>query len=81
MNKNQELLVKLGVSSVKLDAMTYAANNAGAFGAKLSGAGGGDCIIAISSTLYKVDMERAIEAAGGEIIQVETNAEGVRAER
>ncbi len=47
MNKNHELLVKLGVSTKKLDDLVMKLGKAGAFGAKLSGAGGGDCVIAI----------------------------------
>jgi len=49
MNKNQKLLSELGVSIKKLDNMINAALDAGAFGAKISGAGGGDCMIAIAS--------------------------------
>ncbi len=47
MNQNQELLRQLGVSTPKLDQMIKAALAAGAYGAKLSGAGGGDCMIAL----------------------------------
>ncbi len=42
MDFNQEYLRDLGVSSEKLEALIAAAKNAGALGAKLSGAGGGD---------------------------------------
>lgn len=47
MDQNQMLLSELGVSTEKLDAMISASKKAGAFGAKLSGAGGGDCMIAL----------------------------------
>ena len=46
MNKNQKLLSTLNVSSVELDNLIKATREAGAYGAKLSGAGGGDCMIA-----------------------------------
>jgi len=81
MNLNQELLRSLGVSSKELENLISAALNAGAYGAKLSGAGGGDCMIAIASEETKRDMEEAIANAGGIIIPVETNAEGVRIEK
>ena len=52
MNENQQLLAELGVSSVELDTLNQAAVKAGALGAKLSGAGGGDCMIAVSQQSY-----------------------------
>jgi mevalonate kinase len=80
MNINQGLLESLGVSSSKLSAMIYAARDAGAYGVKLSGAGGGDCIIALAPTGKKKYVEKAIGAVGGKAIHVRTNAEGVRLE-
>ena len=47
MSQNHELLVRLGVSTKKLDDLVMRLGKAGALGAKLSGAGGGDCVIAI----------------------------------
>lgn len=80
MNKNQAYLSELGVSIDKLDNMINAAIGAGAYGAKLSGAGGGDCIIALHSVWGKSSIESAIKKAGGEVIDIKTNAEGVRIE-
>ncbi len=80
MNINQGLLSALGVSSDKLETMIYAARNAGAYGAKLSGAGGGDCMIALAPPSKISAVKKAIEKAGGQILEVETNAEGVRIE-
>lgn len=80
MNENQALLSKLEVSTEKLDAMIMGARGAGAFGAKISGAGGGDCMIALHDAQGKPAIENAIEKAGGEVIDVSTNAEGVRVE-
>ncbi|MCX6730752.1 MAG: mevalonate kinase [Candidatus Roizmanbacteria bacterium] len=77
MTKNHQLLQKLGVSIPKLDEMVIAANNAGAWGAKLSGAGGGDCMIALVAEEKRDDVTRAIEKVGGEIIHVGLNAKGV----
>ncbi len=47
MNVNHGLLSALGVSARSLDAMVWAAREAGARGAKLTGAGGGGCIVAL----------------------------------
>jgi mevalonate kinase len=77
MTENHTLLQKLGVSIPKLDAMVQAANLAGAWGAKLSGAGGGDCMIALVSDEKRDAVKKAIETVGGEVIHVELNAKGV----
>jgi mevalonate kinase len=50
MNFNHGLLESLGVSSRSLDSMVWAAREAGAHGAKLTGAGGGGCIVALDPT-------------------------------
>ncbi|SFS55063.1 mevalonate kinase [Halostagnicola kamekurae] len=47
MNFNHGLLSALGVSSRSLDAMVWAARDADAYGAKLTGSGGGGCIVAL----------------------------------
>jgi mevalonate kinase len=73
--------VSYGVETDTLAAMNHAAVNAGAFGAKLSGAGGGDCMIALAPNAKKKIVEKAISDAGGEVIFVKTNAEGVRVEK
>ncbi len=80
MNENHKLLQQLGVSTERLDQMVSSALKAGAWGAKLSGAGGGDCIIALVSDKKRKNVEHAIISAGGEIIQVANNAEGVQIE-
>jgi len=78
MTQNHSLLQKLGVSIPKLDEMVLAANASGAWGAKLSGAGGGDCMIALVSEDKRNDVIRAIEKVGGEVIHVGLNAQGVQ---
>lgn len=80
MNENQKLLKELGVSIDKLDNMIYGAINAGAYGAKLSGAGGGDCMIALAPEDKMKPVKDAIAKAGGEVLLVKTNAEGVKIE-
>jgi mevalonate kinase len=79
MDKNQAYLRELGVSIDKLDYMIEAAIKAGAYGAKLSGAGGGDCMIALSPEEKKQAVINGINSVG-ETINVSTNAEGVRVE-
>lgn len=80
MDINQGYLEALGVSNNKLTNMIYASRTAGSYGAKLSGAGGGDCIIAITPEINRKAVEKAIIKAGGEVIKASTNAKGVKIE-
>ena len=80
MNLNQELLRKLGVSSEKLENLIKAVLKSGALGAKLSGAGGGDCMIAIANRENLNNLKIAIEKVGGRVIETKTQAEGVKAD-
>jgi mevalonate kinase len=47
MTRNHELLAQLGVSTPKLDRAVRSALDSGALGAKLTGAGGGGCALAL----------------------------------
>ena len=47
MDQNHDLLVRLGVSTAKLDLLVQTARNSGALGAKLSGGGLGGHVIAL----------------------------------
>ena len=80
MNLNQGYLETLGVGSKELSSLIYAVRNAGAFGAKLSGAGIGDCMIALAPDNKRKAVEKAIKKAGGQVLRVEVNAEGVQIE-
>ncbi len=73
MNQNHKLLQELGVSTEKLDVMCQVAISAGAYGAKLSGAGGGDCMISIVPENKTKSVKSAIINAGGEILNVKIN--------
>ncbi len=73
MDQNQTHLQQLGVSIDKLDAMIIAAREAGAYGAKLSGAGGGDCMITLVSDNKRKKVVEAIKSVGGEVLEVKTN--------
>ncbi|MBI5240730.1 MAG: mevalonate kinase [Elusimicrobia bacterium] len=65
MDRNQELLDDLGVSSRELDVLVDAARSAGALGAKLSGAGRGGCMAALCGDAAGAERaEKALKAAG-----------------
>ncbi|MBE7551578.1 MAG: mevalonate kinase [Anaerolineales bacterium] len=64
MNENQELLESLGVSSPELDGLIQAARQAGALGAKLSGAGWGGNMIALAEPQVAVAVAQALTQAG-----------------
>lgn len=80
-NKNQGLLSSLNVSSKELDNLIKASVKAGAQGAKLSGAGGGDCMIAFCEKAKKREVIDSLEQAGGVWMDVKTGAEGVKLEK
>ncbi len=48
MNENHHLLQEIGVSSKELDSLVDLARKQGAFGAKLTGGGGGGCMVALT---------------------------------
>lgn len=79
-NSNQKLLESLGVSTGELTILIDAARNVAAYGAKLSGAGGGDCMIAFSGNKARIAVENEISKKGGIVIHVKTGAKGVRVE-
>jgi mevalonate kinase len=64
MDDNHELLIKLGVSSPKLDKLVEAARFAGAMGAKLSGAGRGGNMIALVEDDVVEEVAEALREAG-----------------
>jgi mevalonate kinase len=80
-NLNQGLLDSLGVSTRKLSDLIFAARHAGAYGAKLSGAGGGDCMIAFTNHERKNKVESAIRSMGEIVLTVKTGVKGVRIEK
>jgi mevalonate kinase len=81
MNVNHGLLEALGVSSRELNELVYAARGAGgAFGAKLTGAGGGGCMIALPGAAGVDALMVAIRQARGVPFKVLTGCEGVRLE-
>ena len=82
MNINHGLLEAIGVGSRELCELVYASRGAGgAQGAKITGAGGGGCMIAISGPTGKEPLMTAIKQAKGRPFVVKTGQEGVRLER
>ena len=79
MDVNHGLLVSAGVSTEALDRLVHAAKAAGALGAKLTGAGGGGCIVAICEPGAQSNVADGIKRAGGEPIIVEKADTGVQA--
>lgn len=77
MNENHRLLQKIGVSTKKLDQLCEKAVESGALGAKLSGAGGGDCMIALVEDEKKELVKKTLEKTGSEVIEVYPNVLGV----
>lgn len=75
MNVNHGLLDAIGVGTLELSALVYAARNAGAYGAKITGAGGGGCMVALTDSQDEV--AQAIENAGGKAIITRFTKEGV----
>lgn len=80
MNFNHEYLRDLGVSNQPLEAMILRAKEAGAWGAKISGAGGGDCVIAIGPKEKHADILHALEQAGGKAFVVGVSDKGAGVE-
>lgn len=81
MNINHALLYGLGVSDESLEWLANAARKAGALGAKLTGAGGGGCLIALSENEKLQQVSEAIQRAGGRPFIARKTDEGVRIER
>jgi len=79
MISNHEILRKVGVSSQSLDRLVQASLKAGALGAKLTGAGGGGCIIALTEKDAQNAVADAIEESGGKAYIIEMDKFGVRA--
>ncbi len=79
MSENHELLQKIGVSHPKLDRLVAVARGAGALGAKLTGAGGGGCLIAVcSSPKSRERIEKALKKEGGMPYRISRDMHGVQ---
>jgi mevalonate kinase len=81
MNMNHALLDALGVGHPQLSRLVLAARSAGAFGAKITGAGGGGSMIALCPRQLKHRVAGAIEACDARAIITSIDTEGVRKEK
>jgi mevalonate kinase len=81
MNMNHALLDALGVGHPQLSRLVLASRAAGAYGAKLTGAGGGGCMIAICPKHLKSRVVGAIEACDARAFSTSIDTEGVRKEK
>lgn len=81
MNINQALLYAVGVSDESLEWLINASKKAGALGSKLTGAGGGGCMIALANNEKLQQVSEAIMRAGGRPFMARKTDEGVKIER
>jgi len=81
MNINHALLYGIGVSDESLEWLTNAARKAGALGAKLTGAGGGGCMIALAKNEKLPQVLEAIQRAGGRPFIARKTDEGIKIEQ
>ena len=81
MNMNHALLEVLGVGHPQLSRLVLASRAAGAYGAKLTGAGGGGCMIAICPKHLKTKVIGAIESCDARAFSTTIDTEGARKEK
>ncbi|MCD6145711.1 MAG: mevalonate kinase [Methanosarcinales archaeon] len=65
------------VGSARLSRFVYAARDAGAWSAKITGAGGGGCIVALASDADVAAVASAINDAGGHAIATKASRDGM----
>lgn len=80
MNVNQGLLDAIGVCIPELSAQVNAARSCGAYGAKITGAGGGGCMVALCDPDKCKEIALAIGKSCGDSFITKPTAEGVRRE-
>jgi len=74
--ENRKALIA-GISTPELDSAIDAARNAGAWGGKVCGAGGGGCIVFLMPADKREDVRRALAAAPGRIVEAVPVAHGL----
>ena len=76
MNENHRLLQEIEVSHEKLDQLVTVAKKHGAFGAKLTGGGGGGCMTALTpGKELQEQVAKAIEKEGYEVLRTRIGVE------
>ena len=81
MDMNHALLEALGVGHPQLSKIVLVARAQGAFGAKITGAGGGGCMVALCPKHLKMRVASAIEACEARAIVTGIDTEGARKEK
>jgi mevalonate kinase len=81
MDINHALLEALGVGHPVLSKLVLSARAAGAFGAKLTGAGGGGCMIALCPSRLRSRVAGAIKACDASPLITTIDTEGARKEK
>jgi len=81
MNMNHALLDALGAGHPALSRLVIAARVAGAYGAKMTGAGGGGCMIAICPKHLKSRVVGAVESCDAKAFVTNLDTEGARKEK
>lgn len=81
MNQNHRLLQRIGVSNVQIDKLVEICTKHGAIGAKLTGAGGGGCIIALLTNKQDKNSRviSKIKSHGYDLINAEIDYDGLLA--
>jgi mevalonate kinase len=78
MNENHRLLQEIEVSCKELDHLVNVARKHGAFGAKLTGGGGGGCMTALTPTReLQETIAKAIEKEGYEVLRTRIGVERI----
>jgi mevalonate kinase len=80
MNINHSLLEAIGVGHPALSRLVLASRAAGAYGAKITGAGGGGCMIALTPKRAKGQVAEAMESCNAQAIMTTIDTEGARRE-
>ncbi len=82
MNENHKLLKKLNVSSFEIEKLVNLSLKYGSYGSKLSGAGGGDCIISVCNQEQKQDIQEKMKKIFEKsFLDLKFNCEGVKVEK
>jgi len=81
MDMNHALLEALGVGHPQLSRLVLVARAQGAFGAKITGAGGGGCMVALCPKHLKMRIAGAIEECDARAIVTGIDTEGARKEK
>lgn len=78
MNENQDLLAELGLSTKEIDEIIEICSANGVYGAKLTGAGAGGCVIALADKNILIKLTDILKKRGFESILSEIDKEGLK---